>query len=110
MLRRYCNMEKVVEFLVSLEGDMRSIAAKSDGDFDTLPLALAFVDVLGKVQARKKTVLSYLSHKIVMFDLYEPLVDKLYDADPSQRNPTASPFVVAPLLQECVRIEVVDVA
>ena len=103
-------MEKVAEFLVSLEGDMRSIAAKSDGDFDTLPLALAFVDVLGKVQARKKTVLSYLSHKIVMFDLYEPLVDKLYDADPSQRNPTASPFVVAPLLQECVRIKVVDVA
>ena len=103
-------MEKVAEFLVSLEGDMRSIAAKSDGDFDTLPLALAFVDVLGKVQARKKMVLSYLSHKIVMFDLYEPLVDKLYDADPSQRNPTATPFVVAPLLTECVRIEVVDVA
>ena len=103
-------MEKVAEFLVSLEGDMRSIAAKSDGDFDTLPLALAFVDVLGKVQARKKMVLSYLSHKIVMFDLYEPLVDKLYDADPSQRNPTATPFVVAPLLQECVDIEVVHVA
>jgi hypothetical protein len=67
---RYCNMEKVAEFLASLESDMRDIAAKSDGDFDALPLAVALVNVLGKVQDRKKTVLSYLSHKIVMFDLY----------------------------------------
>jgi hypothetical protein len=101
MLCRYCNMEKVADFLSSLETDLRSIFGQSDDEYDKLPMAVELSDLLGRVQSRKKKVLSYLSHKLVLFDLYEPICDRLFAPDPSQKNPVARPFRITPLLTEC---------
>ena len=59
-------MEKVAEFLTSLESDWR---IESD-DYDKHPMAIELGQLLERVQSKKKIVLSYLSHKIVLFDLY----------------------------------------
>jgi hypothetical protein len=59
-------MEKVAEFLTSLESDWR---LESD-DYDKQPMSIEFFRLLERVQSKKKNVLSYLSHKIVLFDLY----------------------------------------
>jgi hypothetical protein len=102
LVARYCNMEKVAEFLASLETDLRGIfnQTASSEEYERLPMAVELEQLLGRVQSRKKKVLSYLSHKIVLFDLYEPLCDRLFAPDPSQKNPVARPFRITPLLNE----------
>lgn len=102
LVARYCNMEKVAEFLASLECDLRGIFEQkaNSEEYEKLPLAIELDQLLGRVQSRKKKVLSYLSHKIVLFDLYEPLCDRLFAPDPSQKNPVARPFRIGPLLNE----------
>jgi hypothetical protein len=102
LVARYCNMEKVAEFLSSLDSNLRQISLKSDAEFDQLPMAIEINKLMGTVQSRKKFILTYLSHKLVLFDLYEPLVDRLFAPDPSQKNPVARPFRITPLLAECV--------
>jgi hypothetical protein len=69
LVARYCNMEKVAEFLASLEGDLGDIAGVDAGEFEKLPMAADLAKLMERVQARKKNVLTYLSHKIVLFDL-----------------------------------------
>ena len=69
LVARYCNMEKVAEFLASLEGDLGDIAGVDAGEFEKLPMAADLAELMERVQARKKNVLTYLSHKIVLFDL-----------------------------------------
>jgi hypothetical protein len=100
LVARYCNMEKVAEFLAALETDMRGIFGRSSEEFEKLPMAIELEQLLSRVQARKKKVLTYLSHKLVLFDLYEPLCDRLFAPDPSQKNPVARPFRITPLLNE----------
>jgi hypothetical protein len=123
LVARYCNMEKVAEFLTSLEEDLRSSFGQSDEEYAlatpkiriacslgvdsvdryaVLRMAVEMQRLLERVQSRKKKVLGYLSHKIVMFDLYEPLCDRLFAPDPSQKNPVARPFRITPLLTEYV--------
>ncbi len=70
--------------------------------YAALQMAVGMKRLLERVQSRKKKVLGYLSHKIVMFDLYEPLCDRLFAPDPSQKNPVARPFRITPLLTEYV--------